>query len=321
MTVFLGISVFLGVFLGILFVNLILTDLFKQDRSDQLKELEAELRNQMREHARRVTQQNELNSIDISAGSHKHFSILELIKSFNKMITQAGLKTDPQLIGFIGLTGGAVVGLGLYFLLGSALLGVVAILAGAIMPIIYIFSKRKQRMNQLSEQLPDALELMARVLRSGQTITQAMNGVADEFSDPVGTEFGFCYEQQNLGLSLDVAMKNMVERTGLIEIKILVMGVNIQRQAGGNLAELLDNLSEVMRQRQNLKGTVKTLTAEGRMQAAVLLGLPFFIWICMLFVNRPYALKLLEHPPLIYGTLALMGIGTVWIRKIVNIEY
>ncbi len=317
---FVGISVFLGVFLGILTVNLVLTDLFKQDRSEQLKSLEVELRLQMREHARKVSQQQDLNSIEF-ADPNRQFSLLDWFRNFRKSIDQAGLKTDPQLLGFFGLAGGALVGVLLYFTTNSLVLAIAAMAMGAALPILYILQKRNQRMNLLTEQLPDALELMARVLRAGQTITQAMNGVADEFPEPIGTEFGFCFEQQNLGLALEVAMKNMVERTGVIEIKILVMGISIQRQAGGNLAELLDKLSKVMRERQTLKGTVQSLTAEGRMQAAFLIGLPFLAWIAMFFLNRTYAMKLLDHPPLIFSTLGLMAIGVLWIRKIINFDY
>jgi tight adherence protein B len=198
---------------------------------------------------------------------------------------------------------------------------VLSIFIGALLPIVYILHKRKQRLQTLSEQLPDALELMSRVMRAGQTVTQAMNAVADEFRDPIGTEFGFCYEQQNLGLSLDVALHNLVERTGLMEIKIMVMGMIIQRQAGGNLAELLDKLSGVMRQRLELKGVIRSFTAEGRMQAAFLMGLPFCAWVGLFFINRVYALKLLDHPTLIYMTLGLMLIGMLWIRRIINFDY
>jgi tight adherence protein B len=313
--------VFLAVFLGIFAVNLILTDIFKEDRTQQLKEMEAELRLQMRQHAKSVAQQSDLQTIAVSANPHNPFSILDLIKRFKQATDQAGLETDPQKIGFIGLAGGAVVGLALYFSTHVVIFAVLSIFIGALLPIVFILHKRKQRLQALSEQLPDALELMSRVMRAGQTVTQAMNAVADEFRDPIGTEFGFCYEQQNLGLSLDVALHNLVERTGLMEIKIMVMGMIIQRQAGGNLAELLDKLSSVMRQRLELRGIINTFTAEGRMQAAFLVALPFCAWIGLFFINPVYALKLLDHPTLIYMTLGLMLIGMLWIRRIINFDY
>ena len=316
-----AIAVFLGVFLGILTINFWITDMFKQDQSDLQRKAEMELRAQMREHARKTTAQGELHSIEMALEGRPSLSAMQLIKQFKQKVDQAGLKVDPQLIGFLGLAGGSTMGLCLFFLFQSWLLALVTIAIGFVLPVLYIFAKRSQRMNLMAEQLPEALELMARVLRAGQTVPQAMNGVADEFPEPIGSEFGFCYEQQNLGLSMDVALKNMVERTGLIEIKILVMSIAIQRQAGGNLAEMFGTLSETMRQRQTLRGSVKALTAEGRMQALVLLMLPFFIWFTLLVINRPYALRLFEYPTLMYGMMGLMGVGMVWIREIVNFDF
>jgi tight adherence protein B len=162
---------------------------------------------------------------------------------------------------------------------------------------------------------------MSRVLRAGQTAPQALNAVADEFRDPVGTEFGLCYEQQNLGLSLDIALKQMAERTGLMELKIMVMAMLVQRQTGGNLAELLDKLSRVMRQRVEMKGMINAMTAEGRMQAVLLLIIPFVTWFVLYLLNPTYALKLFDHVTLIVATATLMIIGALWIRKIVNFDY
>lgn len=319
--ILISVLVFLTVFLGIFAVNLVLTDIFKQERSEHLKELEVELRQQMRQHAKSAMDQPDLQSIHVMARQNNPFSIVDLIKRFQSAIGQAGLNVDPQKIWFLGLVSGSAVGLVLFFVMSSPILMGLSVAIGFLFPIFYILYKRKQRLDALAEQLPDALELMSRVLRAGQTVTQSMNAVADEFADPVGTEFGFCYEQQNLGLSLEVAMRNLVSRTGLIEIKIMVMGMLIQRQAGGNLAELLDKLSDVMRQRHELRGMVAGFTAEGRMQAWFLFGLPFAAWFLLLLVNRDYALKLLDHPPLIYSTIGFMVIGMVWIRKIINFDY
>ncbi len=321
MGVLISLSVFLAVFLGIFAINLVLTDIFKEERSEERKALEAELRLQMRKHARSVAQKDELESIQVDFDRPNPFSIIDMVKRFQQLTNQAGLSSDPQQIGFTGLAGGAAAGVVLYFLTNSVLLALAAMAVGGILPVFYILSKRRKRLDELSEQMPDALELMSRVMRAGQTVPQALNAVADEFKDPIGTEFGFCYEQQNLGLPLEVAMHNLVERTGLMEIKILVMAMLIQRQAGGNLAELLDKLSDVMRQRHELRGTVRALTAEGRLQAGFLVLLPFFAWIAMFFLNRLYAIKLLEHPTLIYATIGLMIVGMLWIRKIVNFDY
>jgi tight adherence protein B len=187
--------------------------------------------------------------------------------------------------------------------------------------VLFVVFKRTQRQNKLGQQLPDVLELMSRVLRAGQTAPQALNAVADEFRDPVGTEFGLCYEQQNLGLSLDLALRQMAQRTGLMELKIMVLAMLVQRQTGGNLAELLNKLAKVMRQRMEMKGMIRAMTAEGRMQAILLLAMPFVTWGVLYMLNPNYALKLFDHPVLIGATASLMVIGALWIRKIVNFSY
>ena len=139
---------------------------------------------------------------------------------------------------------------------------------------VYVQLKRKARLEKLLSQLPDAFDLMARVIRAGQTMSQALQAVADEFDQPIAAEFAYCYEQQNLGLPPEVAFRDLARRTGLLEIKIFVLALLVQQQTGGNLAELLDKLADVVRERFRIRGKIKALTAEGRMQALVLLVLP-----------------------------------------------
>ena len=151
-------------------------------------------------------------------------------------------------------------------------------------------------------------------------MTQAFRSVSDEFPQPISGEFAVCFEQQNLGIPPDTALRDLAQRTGLLELKILVVGVIVQEQTGGNLADMLDKLSTVIRERYQMRGLIKTLTAEGRMQAALLLGLPPALFLMMLFMNRPYALELFDHPILILITVISEAIGGLWIRSIVNFE-
>ena len=130
---------------------------------------------------------------------------------------------------------------------------------------------------------------MGRVIRAGQTMSQALQAVADEFPPPIAGEFAYCYEQQNLGLPPEAALRDLARRTGLLEIKIFVLALLVQQQTGGNLAELLDKLSDVIRERYQIRGKIKALTAEGRMQAIVLLALPPALFLIMLVMNRDYA--------------------------------
>jgi tight adherence protein B len=187
--------------------------------------------------------------------------------------------------------------------------------------LLYVQFKRNARLEKLRTQLPDAFDLMGRVIRAGQTMSQSLMAVADEFPQPIAGEFAYCFEQQNLGLDSETAFRDLGRRTGLLEIKIFVLALLVQQQTGGNLAELLDKLSAVIRDRFRIRGQIKSLTAEGRMQGAVLLALPPALFLIMLFLNRNYASVLLEHPSLIVGTLISEVLGALWIRQIVNFDF
>jgi tight adherence protein B len=162
---------------------------------------------------------------------------------------------------------------------------------------------------------------MARVVRAGQTLAQALLAVADEFPQPISGEFAYCYEQQNLGLPPEVAFRDLNRRTGVIELKIFVLAVLVQQQTGGNLAELLLKLSAVVRDRYQIRGTIRTLTAEGRMQGLVLAALPPVMLLLMLVLNAKYVGVLFDHPNILFGTFGVEFIGALWIRKIVNFDF
>jgi tight adherence protein B len=146
-------------------------------------------------------------------------------------------------------------------------------------------------------------------------------GVADEFEDPIATEFGYCYEQQNLGLTAESAMKDLAQRTGLLELRIFVVAVSVHRQTGGNLSELLDNLSSVIRDRQRIRGQIRALTAEGRLQAGILLGLPPFLMGVLTVVNQEYIATLFQYPLLLVGMFVFEIIGALWLRMIINFDF
>src|SRR5207302_188258 len=145
--------------------------------------------------------------------------------------------------------------------------------------------------------------------------------VADEFDAPVSAEFSFCYEQQNLGLPPDIAFRDLARRTGLLEIKIFVLAMLIQQQTGGNLAELLDNLATLVRERFRLRGKIRTLTAEGRFQAIILLALPPLVLLAIFFLNPRYGQVLVDHPNLVYSMFISEALGALFIRRIINFDY
>lgn len=240
----------------------------------------------------------------------------------SQLLTQSGLALQPAQV----ILGGAGAALLVSLPVGVAwpqhwVWGLVAAVIALPLPLLYVLWCRKRRSNRLREQLPEAFDLMCRTMRSGQTIAQALQSVADEFPPPIAAEFGFCYDQQNLGLSPEAAMRDLALRTGLLELKIFVMAVTVHRQTGGNVSILLEKLAKVVRERQKLLGSIKALTAEGRMQGVILLALPPAILGIMFFMNRPYVLTLFDHPSLLVGMSVSMALGALWMRKIVNFDF
>ena len=311
---------FLTGFLGICGLNLVITDIFLKDRERAKKRMEAELRSRERSRTRSAIAGQDLSRLAEEAFREAQTPRSPLAR-LDELVEQSGLeiKVSYVLAACIGLA--SVVALASGFATGSAIVGVALGLVVSPLPVLYIQFKRHRRLEALRSQLPDALELMSRILRAGQTISQAMQAVATEFTAPIGSEFGYCYEQQNLGLSMDVALRDLAKRTGLLEIRIFVLGLLVHRRSGGNLTELLDNLATIIRERFKIRGKIKALTAEGRFQAAALLVLPPAAFLILLFVNRPYAAKLLDHPYLILTSLLSMAFGAFWIRKIVNFDF
>ncbi len=304
--------------------NLLVSDVLEVNRKRRIQQLEQELlqRNKQRARAAAAVQQEKtLGSLAAQAMSESNADKATFIEKLKLFIDQSGTGISLRMLliasclGFVILIGPAI------YIIGDIVVGTLVAPIGFPLPFLWIQIKRKQRLEALSSQLSDALELMSRVLRAGQTINQAMFAVGQEFKPPISTEFLYCYEQQNLGISTDIALRDLAKRTGLLEIKIFVLALIIHRQSGGNLTELLDKLASIIRERYKMRGKVKALTAEGRLQAAILLGLPPAMYCLLLLISREYALELLKHTDLIFGCLVSMTFGALWIRKIVNFDF
>jgi tight adherence protein B len=315
-------AVFAAGFLAIFAFNLIITDLFQKERTETQNRLREELRARTRQQVREsIYAQKNLSELAEEAYQETALGAKSFRERLRSLTEQAGLNMSLERLVAISAGAGLPIGIIVGLLTGSVVLGIVLALICAAIPWIYVSFKRQQRLEQLRAQLPDCFDLMGRTIRSGQTISQGMKAVADEFKAPAGIEFAYCFEQQNLGLSAEVALQDLSRRTGLLEIKIFVLALLVHRQTGGNLAELLDKLSDIVRARFRLRGKIKSLTAEGRLQGVILLGLPLMVYGLLLIVSRPYALKLFDHPVLPIVTLIMMSTGALWIRKIVNFDF
>jgi tight adherence protein B len=191
------------------------------------------------------------------------------------------------------------------------------------LPWVWLYMKRAKRLKKFAAQLSDALELVARALRSGQSLALAMHVVAEEMPDPIATEFGRVFEEQNLGIPIEESMKSMCERVPNMDLRFFVTSVGIQRQTGGDLAEILDKIGYVVRERFRILGQVKALTGEGRLSGVVLIALPFALFAFMLNAKPDYV-ELLWKTDLgkKMSVVAIIAqiIGALVIRKIVNIK-
>lgn len=236
------------------------------------------------------------------------------------MLTQSGLPLTPAKLAFLSV-GMALLGLVAGLVVHGPVLAAIGVAVFAPSPLLYVRQRQKKRHERLLTQLSSAFDLMARVLRSGHSVPQALQAVADTFEPPIAGEFGRCQEQQNLGLLPEVTYRDLARRTGVLEIKIFVMAMMIQRQTGGNLSEVLERLASLVRDRVRLRNHVRTLTAEGRMQAVVLLVLPPIMFFVMRFINRAYADVLLDHSGLLAVMMGSMIAGALWIRKIIQFDF
>jgi tight adherence protein B len=199
-------------------------------------------------------------------------------------------------------------------------------LAGLVMftiPFLWLLWKRGRRMSKFASQMPDAMELLARALRAGQSLGAGLHTVSEEMPNPIAKEFGRVYEEQNLGIPLDEAMQAMCERVPNLDLRFFVTSVAIQRQTGGDMAEILDKIGYVIRERYRILGQVKALTGEGRLSGVVLIALPFALFGFMLHIKPDYVEKLWTEPlgiKMSVGALVLQVLGAICIKKIVDIK-
>jgi len=237
------------------------------------------------------------------------------------MLDQSGVTLTLQQLLLTSLCCGLLPATIVIVILQSAPGGVAALLAGATIPPLYVLWRRNQRIESMRRQLPDAFDIMSRSIRAGQTVMRAFQVVADDFDPPLGDEFAWCYEQQKLGLPLDVALRDLARRTGVAELQMLVVALLVQRQSGGSPVELLENLALVVRKRNRIREKVKAVTAEGRMQAMVLLCIPPTVLAAVSVMNPDYMAPLWTQPWLLAGMAVSEVIGALWIRRIISFRY
>ena len=193
----------------------------------------------------------------------------------------------------------------------------------ALMPILYVYFKKYQRQQKFLRQLPEALDLISRALQAGHTFQVGLKMVGEEFADPMGTEFDKTLAELNFGAGVDEALKNLARRVDCPDLHFFVVAILIQRETGGNLGEIAENIAQLIRKRFELQDRVRALAAEGKLSAIVLFALPFFLALVLSIVNPKY-LGVLFTDPIGRGMVGfaaiLMVIGAIIIKKMIDIK-
>jgi tight adherence protein B len=245
------------------------------------------------------------------------------IARLQTMLEQGDVKSRAGNVVLLCLVSGAGMGLLVLLFSGFPQFAWLGAILGAFLPYSYASYKRTKRFQKFEEIFPEAIDTLARAVRAGHAFTTALELIASEIADPVASEFRKLFEEQKFGLPVRDALVNLTERVPLVDVKFFVTAVMLQRETGGNLAEILDNLSYVIRERFKIMRQVRVHTAQGRMTMMLLMGLPPIIIITMQAMNPSFIRPLFEDPighALIVVGITLQTIGYFVIRKVIQIQ-
>jgi tight adherence protein B len=245
------------------------------------------------------------------------------IRDAELILQQAGITWTLQTLLLLSL--GTAFGLGSMVLIlsRSVPVALVATVVGAMLPNMYVRHRRTKRFNAFEELLPEAIDLVGRALRAGHPLSAGFKMAADDGPEPVATEFRRVFEEQRFGLPVQDSLLSMADRVNLVDVRILVTAILIQREVGGNLAEILDNLAAVVRARFTIRRQIRVYTAQGRMTGYLLSALPLILFALLYTINAQYMSILFTDPIgkiLVVVAVTMQFIGFLWIRKIIKIE-
>ena len=247
-------------------------------------------------------------------------SLTEKLRTY---IEQAGLDWDPARTIYLSLLLG-LIGFNVFWYMiprGQAI-SFIGVIAGLGAPSLYLYRKRSARLMKFEAQFPDALEFVSRAMRSGHAFSVSLEMLHKEYSPPLADEFKRTFDEQNLGLPLEVALERLGTRIPLLDVHFFVSAVLLQKRTGGNLASLLDNLAYLIRERFKLRGRIRAVSAHGRISGLVLSMIPLTVGVLMFYTNPSYILFFFDDPDgkvMLAVCIILQFLGFVTIRKIVNL--
>jgi tight adherence protein B len=286
-----------------------------------------QLEKRLREVSAPIVQQNSAGSILVKTDSD---ALLDRMAAgtrggawLSSLIEQSGVRTSPGTVILTSIGCAALFGLATAVVVRQNWATPLAAIAGTTLPTLYLMRKRSVRLHKFEEMFPEALDLLSRAVKAGHAFQTAMNMAAEELPDPVGPEFRKTFDQQNFGLPLRDALNAMSERIPIIDVKFFVTAVLIQRETGGNLSEILDNLSHVVRERFKVLRQVRVHTAHGRFTGWVLMALPAALGVVMSFINPEHMQTLYRESMgrmMLMTAVVMQTIGYFWIKRVIKIE-
>src|SRR3989449_5247629 len=247
----------------------------------------------------------------------------ERISALQEMLSQGDVNVRAGNFLIFCLLAAVVFGVAFMIVGGSVLFGWAGLVLGFFIPYAYASHRRAKRFQRFEEKFPEAIDTLARAVRAGHAFTTALEMIANEVSEPIGGEFRKLFEEQKFGLPVRDALLNLVERVPLVDVKFFVTAVMLQRETGGNLAEILDNLSYLIRERFKIMRQVRVYTAQGRLTMMLLMGLPPIIVVSMQVLNPSFIHPLFADPIghiLVVAGITLQTIGYFVIRKVIQIQ-
>jgi tight adherence protein B len=245
------------------------------------------------------------------------------VTDIQKMLAQAGMSTRAGNFLGTSVLAGLLAMLLAYGLSRRVEIAWIALLVGFVLPYSYASYRRNKRFEKFEELFPEAIDTLARAVRAGHAFTTALEMITDEVAEPVSGEFRQLFEEQKFGMPVRDALINLTERMPLVDVKFFVTAVMLQRETGGNLAEILDNLSYVIRERFKIQRQVRVYTAQGRLTMALLMGMPPIIVTVMMVLNPSFIKPLFSDPighTLLVAGITLQTVGYFVIRKIIKIQ-
>ena len=244
---------------------------------------------------------------------------------FNRLVIQSGVKVSAWRAAVAMTATGIVVFAGIFLWRQSLLIAAAAAIpAVLLLPLVVLTTLRKRRQGAFGERFPDAIDIIVRSLRAGHPVPVAISMVGRELPDPVGTEFGMVADEVAYGADIETALRNMMNRVGQEDLPLFVTSVSIQATTGGNLSQILDNLSKVIRERFKMRRKIRGLSAEGRASAMILNLTPFAVFMLVNFVSPDFYAAVWDRPSAPYvfgGALFWMGIGNMIMRRMVNFKF